>query len=166
MVQIPNWLEVAAWLHPEKVALSFDGCHWTFSDLQGSVATAAAVLIEARADSGGRIGILSVNRPGVVFTAHAATRMSAPVVPINWRQTAPEIAWQLRDAGITVLAVDEERAAVARAACATLPVTMVPIAELERPTPHDSGPNQSPRIELEREATVIYTSGTSGRPYG
>jgi O-succinylbenzoic acid--CoA ligase len=166
MVQIPNWLEVAARSHPEKVALSFDGCHWTFADLRGSVATAAAVLIEARAESGGRIGILSVNRPGVVFTAHAATRMSAPVVPINWRQTAPEIAWQLRAAGITVLAVDEERAAVARAACATLPVTIVPIAELERPTPLDSGPTESPRIELEREATVIYTSGTSGRPKG
>jgi O-succinylbenzoic acid--CoA ligase len=77
----------------------------------------------------------------------------------------PEIAWQLRDAGITVLAVDEERAAVAKAACAELPVTSVPIAELER-LPPESSPNEPTRIDFDREAAVIYTSGTSGRPKG
>ena len=40
--------------------------------------------------------------------------MSVPFVPLNWRQTADELAWQLRDASITVLVVDEERAAVAK----------------------------------------------------
>ena len=120
----------------------------------------------ARAESAGRIGILSANRPGVVFAVHAATRMSVPVVPLNWRQTAPEIAWQLRDAGITVLVVDEERATVAKAACAELPVTIVPIAELERLPPPDSSLHEPRRIDLEQEAAVIYTSGTSGRPKG
>jgi O-succinylbenzoic acid--CoA ligase len=92
--------------------------------------------------------------------------MSVSVVPLNWRQTAREIAWQLRDAGITVLAVDDERATVASEACAALPVTIVSIAELERPAPSGSRPNVPPRIALEQEATVIYTSGTSGRPKG
>ena len=92
--------------------------------------------------------------------------MSVPFVPLNWRQTADEIAWQLRDAGITVLVVDEDRAALAKATCSTLPVTIVPIAELERLPPLVSSPDESPRIDLQREATVIYTSGTSGRPKG
>ena len=61
--------------------------------------------------------------------------MTVPFVPLNWRQTADEIAWQLRDAGITLLIVDEERATVAKTACADLPVTIVPIAELERSPP-------------------------------
>ena len=111
---IPNWLDVAARSHPNKVALSFDGQDWSFTDLRRAVAAAAAVMIDARAESTGRIGILSANRPGVVFAVHAATRISTPVVPLNWRQTAPEIAWQLRDANITVLAVDEERATTAK----------------------------------------------------
>ncbi len=55
---------------------------------------------------------------------------------------------------------------MAKAACATLPVTIVPIAEIERLPPLVSGPDESPRIDLQREATVIYTSGTSGRPKG
>ena len=124
------------------------------------------MLSDARAEGTGRIGILSANRRGVVFAVHAATRMAVPFVPLNWRQTASELAWQLRDAGITVLIVDEERATVAKAACDDVPVTVVPIAELERSHPPVENSNESSWIDLEREATVIYTSGTSGRPKG
>ena len=164
--QIPDSLDVAARSHPDKRALSFAGRCWTFAELRGSAAATAAVLSVARAESAGRIGILAANRPGVVFAVHAAARMSVPFVPLNWRQTEGEIAWQLRDAGITVLVVDEERVAVAKAACSGMPVTIMPIAELERLSPPRVGPSESPRIDLEREAAVIYTSGTSGRPKG
>jgi O-succinylbenzoic acid--CoA ligase len=164
--RIPNWLEVAARSHPEKLALAYAGQRWTFSDLRASVVAAAAVLSTARAEGAGRIGILSANRPGIVFTVHAATRMAVPFVPLNWRQTADELAWQLRDADITVLVVDEERATVATTACAGLPVTIVSTAELELAAAPGEGPNELPRIDLDREAAVIYTSGTSGRPKG
>jgi O-succinylbenzoic acid--CoA ligase len=164
--QIPDWLDVAARSHPDKLALSFAGRRWTFAELRGSVAATAAVLSNVRAESTGRIGILSANRLGVVFAVHAATRISVPFVPLNWRQTASELAWQLRDAGITVLIVDEERATVAKTACDDLPVTVVPIAELERSHPPVENSNESSWIDLERESTVIYTSGTSGRPKG
>jgi O-succinylbenzoic acid--CoA ligase len=164
--QIPNWLEVAARSRPDKLALAFASRRWTYADLRGSVIAVAAVLSTAGADGPGRIGILSANRPGVVFTVHAATGLNVPFVPLNWRQSADELAWQLRDAGITVLVVDEERAAVAKTACVDLPVTIVPIAELESTVAPGDTPNELPRIDLEREATVIYTSGTSGRPKG
>jgi O-succinylbenzoic acid--CoA ligase len=164
--QIPNWLEVAARSHPEKLALAFAEQRWTFADLRESVAAAAAVLATARGEGAGRIGILSANRPGVVFTVHAATRMSVPFVPLNWRQKSDELAWQLRHAGITVLVVDEERGAVVKTACPDLPLTIVPIAALERPATSGGRPTEQPRIDLEREAMVVYTSGTSGRPKG
>jgi O-succinylbenzoic acid--CoA ligase len=163
---IPDWLDAAARSHPDKLALSFAGRRWTFAGLRRSVAGAAGVLASARAESAGRIGILSANRLGVVLAVHAATRKSAPFVPLNWRQTASEIAWQLRDAGITVLIVDEERAALAKSSCAGLPVTIVPIGALERSSAPGASLVEAPLIDLEREATVIYTSGTSGRPKG
>jgi o-succinylbenzoate---CoA ligase len=163
--EIPNWLDVAARSHPDKLALAFGERRWTFVELRRSVAATAAALCDARGESAGRIGILAANRPGLVFAVHAATRMSVPVVPLNWRQTEGEIRRQLRDAGITVLVVDEDRETAAKSACAEMPVTIVPIAALER-LPPSSELSESPRIALEREAAVIYTSGTSGRAKG
>src|SRR4051794_15656658 len=149
--QIPNWLEVAERSHPDRLALAFASQRWTFSDLRESVVAVAAVLSAAQVESPGRIGILSANRPGVVFTVHAATGMTVPFVPLNWRQSADELAWQVRDSGITLLVVDEERAAVAKTACADLPVTIVPIAELEHAEASGETPNELSRIDLERE---------------
>ncbi|HEX2283036.1 MAG TPA: o-succinylbenzoate--CoA ligase [Thermomicrobiales bacterium] len=164
--QIPNWLEVAARSHPDKPALIFAGQRWTFADLRASVVATTAVLSYTQVESAGRIGILSANRPGVVFTVHAATRMAVPFVPLNWRQTPGELAWQLRDAGITMLVIDEERANMAKLACAGLPVEIVHIAELERSIERGGRSGEVPLIDLEREAMVVYTSGTSGRPKG
>ncbi|MBA3450595.1 MAG: acyl--CoA ligase, partial [Chloroflexia bacterium] len=114
------------------MALAFGGNQCSFADLRRNTHAAVAVLTRAGGNRGGRLGILSTNRPGFVFAIHAATSMNVPFVPLNWRQTADEIAWQLQDAGITVLVVDEERASVAAAAAGSVPVEIVPIARLER----------------------------------
>lgn len=165
-IELPDWVDVAARNHPDKLALSFATDRWTFAELRRSVAAAAGNLTRARRDSTGRIGILSANRPGFVFAVHAATRLATPVVPLNWRQTADEIAWQLQDADITVLLVDEERLSVAASVRAIRPVTIVPIEDLERTPLHFGEFNDAPRIDLDREAAIIYTSGTSGTPKG
>ena len=117
--------------------------------------------------SAGRIGILSANRPGVVFTVHAATRMafrscrSTGVRPLKssrgscgmpaspcWSSTRNERRWRSRLRRI--MPVDDR--ADRRAGALWLRQAGSPDAVL--------------RIDLEREATVIYTSGTSGRPKG
>ena len=165
-LQLPNWLDAAARSQPKKLALSFTDHHWTYADLRRSACAAATILADARGEAAGRIGVLSANRPGFVITVHAATRLAAPIVPLNWRQTSEEIAWQLRDSAVTVLVVDAERVDVALTASANLPITIVAMMDLERasePPPHLNG---EPPIELDREAAVIYTSGTSGRPKG
>ena len=165
-LQLPNWLDTAALSHPKKIALSFADSHRTYGDLRRSACAAAAILAEARGEATGRIGILSANRPGFVFAVHAATRIAAPVVPLNWRQTSEEIAWQLRDAAVKVLVVDEERVDMAATASKGLRITIVAMKDLERPSVLPKSLNVAPPIDLGREAAVIYTSGTGGRPKG
>jgi o-succinylbenzoate---CoA ligase len=75
--------------------------------------------------------VLSANRPGFVFAVHAARRLGAAFVPLNWRLTQDELAWQIADAGISVLVVDEERMATAAAATAGQAAAILSIAELE-----------------------------------
>ena len=181
---LPDCLDIAARNWPDRLALEFAGQRWPFRHLAAAVDRAAAQLALPAAMSNGRLGILSANRSGFVVAIHAARQNGIPIVPLNWRQTADEIAWQIADADISLLLVDEEHAPLAGAAVAGQSVTMLPIAELEdsaqpprlpasptvlasdRPD-HDSAELRQPRlIAADREIAVIYTSGASGRPKG
>jgi O-succinylbenzoic acid--CoA ligase len=161
---LPDFLDVAAQTNPARLALSYGGRQWTFVDLERAVAGAAVVLREATTPVCYRVGILSANRPGFVCAVHAAARTGAVLAPLNWRHSAEELAWQIDDAQIDVLLVDEDRLPLATEACRGLPVQILPIEYLEE-TQGDAGNEPpTPSIDLARDAVVIYTSGTSGRP--
>jgi o-succinylbenzoate---CoA ligase len=163
---LPDFLEVAARAHPSRIALSFGGQHWTFAELERAVAGAARALREATRDSGQRVGILAANQPGFVFAVHAAARAGVVLAPFNWRHSAEELAWQINDAQIGVLLVDEKRLAKARAACEGLPVDVLSIEEFEQTQSEANVNGPAPPIDPARDAAIIYTSGTSGRPKG
>ncbi|MBA2597435.1 MAG: o-succinylbenzoate--CoA ligase [Chloroflexia bacterium] len=165
-VALPHWLDIAAHTHPDKRALDFGAKRWSFSELRYASGAAVGVLARALTDRPGRIGILSTNRPGFVFAVHAATYLDVPFVPLNWRQTSDEIAWQIRDADIGVLVADEAGAELAAGATADGSVAMISMREIEGGTSPVKRPPAGRRIDLGREAAVIYTSGTSGRPRG
>ena len=165
-LELPDWLDAAARSHPRKLAVSFANSRWTYADLRRSACATAELLARTRGEHRGRIGILDANRPGFVFTVHAATRIAAPIVPLNWRQTSDEMAWQLRDSAVSVLVVDEERMDMANIASVGLPITIVAMKDLERTSDLSTRLSDAQPIELDREAAVIYTSGTSGRPKG
>jgi o-succinylbenzoate---CoA ligase len=130
-VRLPDCLDVAARNWPERLALMFDDQRWSFRELTAAVAPAADRLAPLLADRPGRLGILSTNRPGFVFAVHAARRLGAAFVPLNWRLTSEELAWQIANAGISVLVVDDARMAPAAVATAGQAVAIVSVAELE-----------------------------------
>lgn len=161
-----DWLDVATRSAPERLALSFGSERWSFAELRRAVDAAAGVLGPAQRERGGRIGVLAANRPGFVFVVHAARRLGVAVVPINWRQTSDELAWQVRDADVGVLVVDPEREPAAVHAAEGLDVALLPIETLEQPRGHRGAGGFVRAIDLDAEAAVLYTSGTSGRPKG
>lgn len=120
----------------------------------------------ARVHGEGRIGLLSANRPGVVIAAHACARAGASFVPHGWRLTANELEWQAIAAEVTTLIYDEPRAAVAEMLSKHLGLHLIPIARLERTSAESIGFPAAPVIDLDREAAVLFTSGTTGRPKG
>jgi len=164
-VALPDFVDMAAIAHPHTVALSFGAERWTFSTLQQSVASAATLLSTA-GESLGRIGILSASRPGYVIATHAAARSAVSFVPLNWRQTPEELAWQIRSANIRTLIVDGPRASAAEAATASDPLVLLDIAQFEQAPGQVVAMPPAPPIHLDREAAIIFTSGTSGRPKG
>lgn len=163
---LPDFLEGAARAHPRKRALSFGERAWTFLELHRAVGSAARDFGAHPGMAGGRIGILSGNRPGVPIAALAAARAGVPVVPLNWRLATEELAWQIEQAGISRLLVDEEHWRAAESAVRGKKVIVCPIEPLEHPAPDSNPVEPAPPIDLDREAIVIFTSGTSGRPKG
>ncbi len=171
-VELPNWLDTASRNYPDKLALEFGAEQWSFSELRQQVIVAASTLASAMPERGGRIGILSANRPGFVAAVHAAVHLGIPFVPLNWRLSDTELSWQLQNANITLLIADEARQANAESAGTQQTITVIPIADLEQqppetpPTPCAQGEGLGVRVHLNAEAAVLYTSGTSGRPKG
>jgi O-succinylbenzoic acid--CoA ligase len=162
---LPDWLDVAARSNPDRLALSFGGERWTYAALRQAVDSSAAVIAHRRRGRAGRVGILAANRAGYVFAVHAARWLGVPFVPLNWRQTADELAGQMRDAEMGLLFADEERMALATAASAEFPVAVVAIEELEHAPAGDARSHEH-LVDLGAEAAVFFTSGTSGRAKG
>ena len=164
MTSLPDFIDTAARLHGDTIALRFGQEPWTYAELWEHVAFAADLI--TRSGSAGRIGILSANRPGVVFAAHACARAGVAFVPLGWRLTAAEQEWQVTAGGVTMLIFDEPRAELANDIGAKLDVHVISIAEFEHRPPSGVASSEATRIDLDREAAVLFTSGTTGRPKG
>ncbi len=166
---MPDWLWQRARISPGQPALACGDDRWTFADLERCVASAADRLATRGISSGDHVALLAANGSGFVQLAHAVPRLRAVLVPLNVRLTVDELAWQLADSGATCLIFDEgnsSRAAGLRERMRA--ITYIPLAELARPQENASaGQTAEPGpIDLSAVHSVIYTSGTSGRPKG
>jgi O-succinylbenzoic acid--CoA ligase len=146
-VSVPDWLQQRADITPGRTALVFGSSTWTFAELDRLVDRAAASLSSRGVMARQRVGLHAPNGPGFVVTVHALMRIGAVLVPINTRLTPHEVEWQTRDAELS-LVLDH----------AAMPgLTDASIAA------------QAPRREFnldEEWHSIVYTSGTTGRPKG
>ena len=117
---------------------------------------AAAVLAKLAAigvHAGDRIAVLAGNGTGFVAARDAATAAGLVLAPINPRLAPAEIAWIAGHARPRAVLVDaEHRAAVPGG---------VPVVELD-----DALDPATPIDHARTGATLLYTSGTTGRPKG
>jgi acyl-CoA synthetase (AMP-forming)/AMP-acid ligase II len=76
---------------PNRVALVADNQRWTWAELDGMVAGAAARLRAARLCAGDRFAMVTANTAAGVIAYFAAARLGAIIVPVNARLAAPEM---------------------------------------------------------------------------
>ena len=104
--------------------------------------------------AGDRIAVLAGNSEAFVAAREAATAADLVLAPINPRLAPAEIAWIVGHARPRVVLVDDAHRAAAPEG--------VPVIELERLEPAAAAVLDAQRIG----ATLLYTSGTTGRPKG
>lgn len=150
---VPQFLIQRAYLTPERVALSFEGEKWTFKELYEKARLYAGKLTELGVTEKQVIGINMKNRPEMVFIIHALLLIGAKIVLINIRLTDREKGWQLADANADFLISDSDMPQ-------NIPVLTLDNLQRAQKKPFEEKKNFS----FSRTATIMYTSGTTGKP--
>jgi long-chain acyl-CoA synthetase len=148
---------------PGDLALDDGARQRSWAELSDRATRAARLLREELGiRPGGHAALLMGNRAEFIELTLGAILAGVWLTPINRHLTPPEIAYVVRDSGARVVFADEEHGPAAREAGA--PQLILAGTELDgalaaasdAPLPPD-GPGG---------ATMIYTSGTSGKPKG
>lgn len=91
-------------------AIVADDVTFTYAELDGASAAVAAQLVAAGVVKGDRVGLLAPNTAQWAVLAYGVTRIGAVLVPLSTLLRPPELAEQLRVAGVShLLAVPEVR---------------------------------------------------------
>jgi o-succinylbenzoate---CoA ligase len=143
-LRVPEWLRQRASVTPNRLALVCGEQSWTFAELDARVDAAAAAL-DTR--EGQRVGIRGTNSAGFVVAVHALMRRGSVLVPINSRLTDSEVDWQVQDAEVSRVLGDDDLDSLVQ-------TRLEPATRTVRD------------FDLLAWHSIVYTSGTSGRPKG
>ncbi len=171
--------------HGDATFLVYEDEKMTFTEHFAEVAAFSALLAgRYGVGAGDRVAIAMRNLPEWVVAFWSTAALGAVIVPLNAWWTGPELAFGLEDSGAKVALLDGDRldrlaphldalcssgletVIVARADGGPLPSRPVLgyeelLAEAERP---DGLPPAA--VSADDNATIFYTSGTTGRPKG
>jgi fatty-acyl-CoA synthase len=133
---------------------------WTWAELHKGVNRAARWLIaHIGPRSGVRVAVLAKNRAETVILQLACVRAGAIFVPLNWRLAQPEIEALVADAEPAIFFHEDEFPAIGAArGIGTF------LDDVQAYDANDLG--TGPRQDWDAPSTLLYTSGTSGKPKG
>jgi acyl-CoA synthetase (AMP-forming)/AMP-acid ligase II len=167
-------------LHADKVFLVYEDERMTFEEHFRQVATLAQRLVDVYGvTKGDRVAIAMRNFPEWPLAFFAAAAAGAVVVPLNAWWTGAELEYGLADSGTKVLFADAERVERLDGHLAELGLAGVIVARAEGALPPGHAhfadvvgdvtadvtlPEVA--IDADDDATIFYTSGTTGRPKG
>ena len=149
--------------HPDGLAVVDleTGRRWNYAQFHEAVDRLSAWLVESFGPaSGARVATLARNCADMLILQLAAVRAGAIFTPFNWR---------LAPAEIEALAADAQPAVLFSGAGFTPPETAGQILPIEHSSALGCAGTRPPamaRRAFDAVSTLLYTSGTSGRPKG
>lgn len=161
----------------ESTFLVYEDEEWTFSQVMDEVdALGYALVHHFGVKKGDRVGIAMRNYPEWIISFAAILSIGAISVSLNAWWTEDELDYAINDSGLSVLIADSERVDRALRPCervgarllgVRLPEGSLP-ATVERWSDVVKKGVQMPGVELDADtdATILYTSGTTGFPKG
>ncbi len=148
----------------------------SFSDVMAAVDGLAAALVNRYGVAkGDRVAIGMRNYPEWIVSFAAITSIGAVSVSLNAWWTEDELDFALGDCEATVLIADAERVARSRRSCRQHNIRTIAVRTPSREAPETDrwedvlvagAAMPEVIVEPDDDATILYTSGTTGRPKG
>lgn len=161
---------------PEQTAVICEDRAVTYADLHRRSNRLARRLLDAGAGRGDRVVYLGQDSEHYYILLFACAKAGVVLIPVNWRLTAPEVEYLLRDSGARFTFVEPAFAPIAKQAAEGLREQPTEIAVTAT---QDGGPafvawlGDAPDTDLDVPAAdpedplvQMYTSGTTGLPKG
>ena len=177
MQGIGFWLTKRAFLGGDKQALVDGERRLTYRELNIRVNRLARSLQALGLVHGDRCAILAYNCLEYVEVIFAAAKLGLTLVPLNWRLSPPELAFNLSDSGADTLIFDsdfaevvaqlQEQAAIKRMIVLGSKAILDSDAYEEFLTRQsEDEPTADQPVGLDTAHIIMYTAGTTGRPKG
>jgi len=162
----------------ESTFLVYEDEEWSFTRVMAEVdALAYALVHHYGVQVGDRVGIAMRNYPEWVISFAAITSVGAISVSLNAWWTSEELEFAVNDSGLSLLIGDAERIQRASEPCARAGARLLGV-RLDEDHTYDDAVDRwvdvvvtgvaMPEVELgpDMDATILYTSGTTGFPKG
>ncbi len=154
---------------PETLALAAPGERWTYAEMEAAVAATAGQLADAGITPEDRVAVHLPRGVDLVVLLWALWRRGAVAALLSTRLPPPAAVASARRVGAgCIVTRAAEVAASARASAVTVlaPSTLVSTHTGRRDGPDAATPRNcdAPRWDLDRDATLVFTSGSTGPP--
>src|SRR5262245_5996680 len=155
--------------------LVYEDERWSFADTMARVDALGAALVARGVRPGDRVAIAMRNYPEWVVAFAAITSIGAISVSLNAWWTSEELEYALRDSGSSMVIADAERVERLRQLLGSLTLRLLVVratgalpagAEHWRDAVVPGAALPSVELHPDMDATILYTSGTTGHPKG
>lgn len=157
-----NWLKKQAQLNPKKTALILEHSDFTFKELDDSVQLYASKLSTYGVKQHDRIAIFITNSFNGYIAILALQQIGAEIVFLNTRLSKDELVFQLRDSNAKFCLKDDN------ADLSEIEQIDYPQVRISKTLSLVNDKSYQPVEEFNNDdvTSIMYTSGTSGRPKG
>jgi o-succinylbenzoate---CoA ligase len=161
---------------PDDDAVVDHGVRWSWRGLDAISRRMGHELAAEGVGEASRVAVLASDTPATIAAIHAVRRVGAVLVPLNRRGAPAEVGRVIADARPAILLHDRDHATAAAEAAGTpeaaavrprlLPLEPLLDREGAVPAEPEAGGVIRDAIDPTAPATVVFTSGTTGRPKG